>query len=127
MPSQHRDADGIFNRTVNHPEVGTLKLQSVYPDHPMYPLKTSIEYKNPAVVFPLTNRSLEFMGTWVGKNKPLDAICGFPSVYPSYFFKSDLQNVYSGKSGFVSKGIFKSDEGDQNVGILRETGKKKFY
>ena len=61
----------------------------------------------------------------VGKTNLLDAIyyLGFTR---SYFFKSDLQNVYHGKSGFRIEGNFAKDEADQNVVcILRETGKKE--
>jgi DNA replication and repair protein RecF len=61
----------------------------------------------------------------VGKTNLLDAIyyLGFTR---SYFFKSDLQNVHQGKSGFRIEGNFETDEADQNVVcILRETGKKE--
>jgi DNA replication and repair protein RecF len=61
----------------------------------------------------------------VGKTNLLDAIY-YLSFTRSYFFKSDLQNVYHGKSGFRIEGNFQTDEKDQNVVcILRETGKKE--
>ena len=61
----------------------------------------------------------------LGKTNLLDAIY-YLSFTRSYFFKSDLQNVYNGKSGFRIEGNFETDEGDQNVVcILRETGKKE--
>jgi DNA replication and repair protein RecF len=61
----------------------------------------------------------------VGKTNLLDAIyyLGFTR---SYFFKSDLQNVYHGKSGFRIDGHFTMDQEDQHVVcVLRETGKKE--
>jgi DNA replication and repair protein RecF len=61
----------------------------------------------------------------VGKTNLLDAIY-YLSFTRSYFFKSDLQNVHHGKSGFRIEGNFETDEEDQNViCILRETGKKE--
>ncbi len=61
----------------------------------------------------------------VGKTNLLDAIY-YLSFTRSYFFKSDLQNVHHGKSGFRIEGNFETDEADQNViCILRETGKKE--
>lgn len=61
----------------------------------------------------------------VGKTNLLDAIY-YLSFTRSYFFKSDLQNVHHGKSGFRIEGNFATEEGDQNVVcILRETGKKE--
>lgn len=63
----------------------------------------------------------------VGKTNLLDAIY-YLSFTRSYFFKSDLQNVHHGKSGFRIEGNFETDEADQNViCILRETGKKKCF
>lgn len=62
----------------------------------------------------------------VGKTNLLDAIY-YLSFTRSYFFKSDVQNVYHGKSGFRIEGNFETGEDIQNVVcILRETGKKKF-
>src|SRR5450631_239108 len=61
----------------------------------------------------------------VGKTNLLDAIY-YLSFTRSYFFKSDIQNVYHGKSGFRIEGNFETDEADQNVVcILRENGKKE--
>jgi DNA replication and repair protein RecF len=61
----------------------------------------------------------------VGKTNLLDAIY-YLSFTRSYFFKSDLQNVHHGKSGFRIEGNFYSGETDQKVVcILRETGKKE--
>jgi DNA replication and repair protein RecF len=61
----------------------------------------------------------------VGKTNLLDAIY-YLSFTRSYFFKSDIQNVHHGKSGFRIEGKFETDEADQNVVcILRETGKKE--
>jgi DNA replication and repair protein RecF len=61
----------------------------------------------------------------VGKTNLLDAIY-YLSFTRSYFFKSDLQNVHHGKSGFRIEGNFETDESDQHVVcILRETGKKE--
>jgi DNA replication and repair protein RecF len=61
----------------------------------------------------------------VGKTNLLDAIY-YLSFTRSYFFKSDLQNVHHGKSGFRIEGNFATGETDQNVVcILRETGKKE--
>jgi DNA replication and repair protein RecF len=61
----------------------------------------------------------------VGKTNLLDAIY-YLSFTRSYFFKSDLQNVHHGKSGFRIEGNFLNGETDQNVVcILRETGKKE--
>ena len=61
----------------------------------------------------------------VGKTNLLDAIY-YLSFTRSYFFKSDLQNVYNGKSGFRIEGNFAMAEADQRVVcILRETGKKE--
>jgi DNA replication and repair protein RecF len=61
----------------------------------------------------------------VGKTNLLDAIY-YLSFTRSYFFKSDVQNVYRGKSGFRIEGNFETDEADQHVVcILRETGKKE--
>ena len=61
----------------------------------------------------------------VGKTNLLDAIY-YLSFTRSYFFKSDLQNVHHGKSGFRIEGNFETEEDDQNVVcILRETGKKE--
>jgi DNA replication and repair protein RecF len=60
-----------------------------------------------------------------GKTNLLDAIY-YLSFTRSYFFKSDLQNVHQGKSGFRIEGNFETEETDQNVVcILRETGKKE--
>ena len=61
----------------------------------------------------------------VGKTNLLDAIY-YLCFTRSYFFKSDLQNVHYGKSGFRIEGNFQTEEGDQQVVcILRETGKKE--
>jgi DNA replication and repair protein RecF len=61
----------------------------------------------------------------VGKTNLLDAIY-YLSFTRSYFFKSDLQNVYNGKSGFRIEGNFAMAETNQRVVcILRETGKKE--
>jgi len=61
----------------------------------------------------------------VGKTNLLDAIY-YLSFTRSYFYKSDLQNVYNGKSGFRIEGNFAMAETDQHVVcILRETGKKE--
>jgi DNA replication and repair protein RecF len=61
----------------------------------------------------------------VGKTNLLDAIY-YLSFTRSYFFKSDLQNVHHGKSGFRIEGNFATEEKDQNVVcILRENGKKE--
>jgi DNA replication and repair protein RecF len=61
----------------------------------------------------------------VGKTNLLDAIY-YLSFTRSYFFKSDLQNVHHGKTGFRIEGNFETEETDQNVVcILRETGKKE--
>jgi DNA replication and repair protein RecF len=61
----------------------------------------------------------------VGKTNLLDAIY-YLSFTRSYFFKSDMQNVYHGKSGFRIEGNFHSDGSEQNVVcIVRETGKKE--
>lgn len=61
----------------------------------------------------------------IGKTNLLDAIY-YLCFTRSYFFKSDLQNVYQGKSGFRIEGNFETDEGNQHVVcILRETGKKE--
>jgi DNA replication and repair protein RecF len=61
----------------------------------------------------------------VGKTNLLDAIY-YLCFTRSYFFKSDLQNVHQGKSGFRIEGNFQTDEGNQQVVcILRETGKKE--
>ena len=61
----------------------------------------------------------------VGKTNLLDAIY-YLSFTRSYFFKSDVQNVYHGKSGFRIEGNFETDAGIENVVcILRETGKKE--
>jgi DNA replication and repair protein RecF len=61
----------------------------------------------------------------VGKTNLLDAIY-YLSFTRSYFFKSDLQNVHQGKSGFRIEGNFDAGATDQNVVcILRETGKKE--
>jgi DNA replication and repair protein RecF len=61
----------------------------------------------------------------VGKTNLLDAIY-YLSFTRSYFFKSDLQNVHHGQSGFRIEGNFETTDGDQNVVcILRETGKKE--
>ena len=61
----------------------------------------------------------------VGKTNLLDAIY-FLSFTRSYFYKSDLQNVHHGKSGFRIEGNFDDDGKEQNVVcILRETGKKE--
>ena len=61
----------------------------------------------------------------VGKTNLLDAIY-YLSFTRSYFFKSDLQNVHHGKSGFRIEGNFETDEADQKVVcILRETGRKE--
>ena len=61
----------------------------------------------------------------VGKTNLLDAIY-YLCFTRSYFFKSDLQNVHHGKSGFRIEGNFETGEGDQQVVcILRETGKKE--
>jgi DNA replication and repair protein RecF len=63
----------------------------------------------------------------VGKTNLLDAIY-YLSFTRSYFFKSDLQNVHQGKSGFRIEGKFQTDQGEQNVVcILRETGKKEVF
>ena len=63
----------------------------------------------------------------VGKTNLLDAIY-YLSFTRSYFFKSDLQNVHQGKSGFRIEGKFETDYSDQNVVcILRETGKKEVF
>ena len=61
----------------------------------------------------------------VGKTNLLDAIY-YLSFTRSYFFKSDMQNVYHGKSGFRIEGNFHSNGTEQNVVcIVRETGKKE--
>jgi DNA replication and repair protein RecF len=61
----------------------------------------------------------------VGKTNLLDAIY-YLCFTRSYFFKSDLQNVHHGKSGFRIEGNFETDKGDQQVVcVLRETGKKE--
>ena len=61
----------------------------------------------------------------VGKTNLLDAIY-YLSFTRSYFYKSDLQNVHHGKSGFRIEGNFETDTADQKVVcILRETGKKE--
>ncbi len=61
----------------------------------------------------------------VGKTNLLDAIY-YLSFTRSYFYKSDLQNVYHGQSGFRIEGEFDSEGHDQKViCILRETGKKE--
>jgi DNA replication and repair protein RecF len=61
----------------------------------------------------------------VGKTNLLDAIY-YLSFTRSYFFKSDLQNVHHGKSGFRIEGNFISESKDQHVVcILRETGRKE--
>ncbi len=61
----------------------------------------------------------------VGKTNLLDAIY-YLSFTRSYFFKSDLQNVHHGKSGFRIEGNFNANDAEQNVVcILRETGKKE--
>lgn len=61
----------------------------------------------------------------IGKTNLLDAIY-YLCFTRSYFYKSDLQNVYHGKSGFRIEGNFETDEADQNVVcILRDTGKKE--
>jgi len=61
----------------------------------------------------------------VGKTNLLDAIY-YLSFTRSYFFKSDMQNVHHGKSGFRIEGNFEAGDTDQNVVcILRETGKKE--
>ncbi len=63
----------------------------------------------------------------VGKTNLLDAIY-YLSFTRSYFFKSDLQNVHHGKSGFRIEGKFETENGEQNVVcILRETGKKEVF
>ena len=61
----------------------------------------------------------------VGKTNLLDAIY-YLSFTRSYFYKSDIQNVHHGASGFRINGVF--DEGDKAetvTCILRETGKKE--
>jgi DNA replication and repair protein RecF len=61
----------------------------------------------------------------VGKTNLLDAIY-YLSFTRSYFFKSDLQNVHHGKSGFRIEGNFEAGGTDQRVVcILRESGKKE--
>ncbi len=61
----------------------------------------------------------------VGKTNLLDAIY-YLSFTRSYFFKSDIQNVHHGSSGFRIEGNFETDSAEQNVVcILRETGKKE--
>jgi DNA replication and repair protein RecF len=61
----------------------------------------------------------------VGKTNLLDSIY-YLCFTRSYFFKSDLQNVHHGKSGFRIEGDFQTAEGNQQVVcILRETGKKE--
>jgi DNA replication and repair protein RecF len=61
----------------------------------------------------------------VGKTNLLDAIY-YLCFTRSYFFKSDLQNVHHGKSGFRIEGNFETAGADQNVVcILRENGKKE--
>ena len=61
----------------------------------------------------------------VGKTNLLDAIY-YLSFTRSYFYKSDLQNVHDGKSGFRIEGNFQTEDGDQNVAcIVRENGKKE--
>jgi len=61
----------------------------------------------------------------VGKTNLLDAIY-YLSFTRSYFYKSDMQNVHHGKSGFRIEGNFEDDGKNQNVVcILRETGKKE--
>jgi DNA replication and repair protein RecF len=63
----------------------------------------------------------------VGKTNLLDAIY-YLCFTRSYFFKSDLQNVHHGRSGFRIEGNFETEEGDQQiVCILRETGKKEVF
>jgi DNA replication and repair protein RecF len=63
----------------------------------------------------------------VGKTNLLDAIY-YLCFTRSYFFKSDLQNVHHGKSGFRIEGKFETDNNIQNVVcILRETGKKEVF
>ena len=61
----------------------------------------------------------------VGKTNLLDAIY-YLSFTRSYFYKSDLQNVHHGQSGFRIEGEFDAGGLDQKVTcILRETGKKE--
>jgi DNA replication and repair protein RecF len=61
----------------------------------------------------------------VGKTNLLDAIY-YLSFTRSYFYKSDLQNVHHGQSGFRIEGEFDAGGHDQKViCILRETGKKE--
>ena len=61
----------------------------------------------------------------VGKTNLLDAIY-YLSFTRRYFYKSDLQNVHHGKSGFRIEGNFQTSNADQNVVcILRENGKKE--
>jgi DNA replication and repair protein RecF len=63
----------------------------------------------------------------VGKTNLLDAIY-YLCFTRSYFFKSDLQNVHHGRSGFRIEGNFETEDGDQQiVCILRETGKKEVF
>jgi DNA replication and repair protein RecF len=63
----------------------------------------------------------------VGKTNLLDAIY-YLSFTRSYFFKSDLQNVQHGKSGFRIEGNFQTEADDQSVVcILRENGKKEVF
>jgi DNA replication and repair protein RecF len=50
----------------------------------------------------------------IGKTNLLDAIY-YLSFTRSYFFKSDLQNVHHGKSGFRIEGNFQTEEADHNV------------
>ncbi len=68
-----------------------------------------------------------FGNNGVGKTNLLDAIY-YLSFTRSYFFKSDLQNVHHGKSGFRIEGRFEADHTNQNVVcILRESGKKEVF
>ncbi len=88
---------------------------------------TLTHYKNYAQeTFSFDKRIIGIYGNnGVGKTNLLDAIY-YLSFTRSYFYKSDLQNVQHGKSGFRIEGNFDDDGKDQHVVcILRETGKKE--
>jgi DNA replication and repair protein RecF len=61
----------------------------------------------------------------VGKTNLLDAIY-YLSFTRSYFYRSDMQNVHQGQSGFRIEGEFDAGGREEKVVcILRETGKKE--